>query len=245
MYLAPPILFPALLHRVWITNVSFAYSYLRAFEVGRPPFSPKYELHLRLRTAKSGPVVRNRLRLPHPVRTDLRVCVICPPDSDAGQRALAAGAALVGTEEVFEAVKAGRIEFDRCIAHEDYVKDLQKAGVARVLGPRGMMPNAKDRTVTKDVAGAVRDMVSAAEYRERMGVVRLAVGKLGFTPEQVGENIKAVMGSIKRDMGTLSEQISKEIHEVVLSSTHGPGISLTGEFRSAEGVEPVLLSRPC
>jgi large subunit ribosomal protein L1 len=158
---------------------------------------------------------------------------------------LAAGAAVVGTDEVFEAVKAGKIEFDRCIAHEDYVKDLQKAGVARMLGPRGLMPNAKDKTITKDVVSTVRDMISAAEYRERMGVVRLAVGKLGFTPEQVSENIKAVMGNIKRDMGTLSDQISKEIHEVVLSSTHGPGFSLTGEFKSADGVEPGLLNRPC
>jgi large subunit ribosomal protein L1 len=215
--------------------------YLRAFEVGRNPNSPKYEIALRVKTAKSGPIIRNRLHLPHPVRTDMRVCVICPADSAMGRRAKAAGAAIVGTDDVFEAVKAGKIEFDRCVAHEDSMPALQKAGIARILGPRGLMPSAKTNTVTKDVAGAVRDMVSASEYRERIGVVRMAVGKIGFTPEQLRDNIQALMSSVKSDIGRLSESIKKEIAEVVLSSTHGPGFSLTGKFKSDNGCDPGLL----
>jgi large subunit ribosomal protein L1 len=151
---------------------------------------------------------------------------------------------MVGTTEVFEAVKAGNIDFDRCIAHESYVKELNSSGIARILGPRKLMPSIKDKTVTKDVAAAVKDLVSASEYRERMGVVRMAIGKLGFTPEEVSENIKSAMGSMKKDIAALNDQISKDIVEVVLSSTHGPGFSLTGVFRSKAGVDPKELALP-
>lgn len=93
------------------------------------------------------------------------------------------------------------------------------------------MPSAKTNTVVRDVATSVRDMVGASEYRERMGVVRMAVGQLGFTPEEVQRNIKAYIDALKKDMAALSDRISKDIHEVVLSSTNGPGMSLNGELR--------------
>lgn len=205
--------------------------YLRAVEVGRHPTSSKYELHVKLKSLKNGPVVRNRLRLPHPVHTDQRICVICPPDSKYAKDAIAAGAVLVGEEEVFEAVKDGRIEFDRCLAQQDSVAKMNKAGLGRILGPRGLMPSAKNGTVVKDPAAAVKQMVGAAEYREKLGVVRMAIGQLGFTPEEMQRNIKAFMDAIKLDMAQLSDKISKEIAEVVLSSTNGPGFSLNGEFK--------------
>ena len=147
----------------------------RQAEAGRPDTQSKYEIHLRLRTPKNGAVVRNRMRLPHPVKTDLRICVIAPPDSAQGKAAKAAGASLVGEEQVFDAVKDGRIEFDRCICHQDSLPKLAKSGIARILGPRGLMPSAKTGTVVKDVAASVRDMAGASEYRERAGVVRLSV----------------------------------------------------------------------
>lgn len=210
--------------------------YLRAAEVGRVPTSSKYELHLRLRTLKNGPVVRNRMQLPHPVKTDLRVCVIAPPDSAAAKAATAAGASVVGEESVFEAVKNGQIDFDRCICHQDSLPKLGKSGVARILGPRGLMPSAKTGTVVKDVGSSVLEMVGASEYRERLGVVRMAIGQLGFTPEEVQKNIRAFVEGVKRDIAGLSDRISKDIHEVVLSSTNGPGLSLNGEFRGANSV---------
>jgi large subunit ribosomal protein L1 len=182
--------------------------------------------------------VRNRLRLPHAVRTDLRICVIADPDSPAAAAARDAGASLVGTTEVFDAVKAGIIEFDACIAHPDALPLLNKAGVARVLGPRGLMPSAKARTVVADVAAAVNELKGASEYRERMGVVRMAIGQLGFTPVQMSTNIKAFLEAVRKDMNMLSEKISKEVHEVVLSSTHAPGFSLNGLFKADQGVQP-------
>lgn len=170
---------------------------------------------IRLRTLKNGPVVRNRFRLPHPVDTDVRICVICPPNSKQARAAKAAGAVLIGEEHVFDMIKEGRIEFDRCICHVDSLQKLNKAGVARILGPRGLMPSAKVGTVVKDVEGAVKDSVGGSEYRERMGVVRMAVGQLGFSPEEMQRNIRAFMDSIKKDCAQLSDKIAKEVHEVV------------------------------
>ncbi len=210
--------------------------YIRAFEVGRPPASSKYELHLKLKSLKNGPVIRNRMRLPHPVKTDIRICVICPLDSKHAEAARAAGAFLVGEEEIFEAVKEGRIEFDRCICQNDSLAKLNKAGLGRILGPRGLMPSAKTGTVVKDPASVVKELVGSSEYRERLGVVRLAIGQLGFTPEEMQRNIKAFMDAVKKDMAQLSDKISKEMAEVVLSSTNAPGFSLNGTFRSANSL---------
>lgn len=216
--------------------------YIRAFEVGRPLQSPKYEIAVRLKTLKNGPVVRNRMRLPHPVKTDLRIAVICPADSDIAKTAIAEGASLVGEEPIFDAVKEGRIEFDRCICHADSLAKLQKAGIARILGPRGLMPSAKLGTVTRDIATTVRNMVGGSEYRERDGTLRIAIGQLGFTPEMVKNNITAFMEQLKKDCAGLSDRINKEVHEVVLSSTNSPGFSLNGLFRSANSVPMEELS---
>jgi large subunit ribosomal protein L1 len=180
--------------------------------------------------------VRNRLRLPHPVKTDIRIAVICPPDSAISKASLAAGAKLVGEDEIFELVKEGKVDFDRCICHVDSLPKLSKAGVARILGPRGLMPSAKTGTVVKDVAGTVKDMVGGSEYRERAGVVRMAVGQLAFGPEMLQANIRAFMEGVKRDIAGLSDRISKDVHDVVLSSTHGPGLSLSGEFKKEGGL---------
>jgi large subunit ribosomal protein L1 len=189
---------------------------------------------LKLKSLKNGPVIRNRLRLPHPVKTDLRICVICPPDSQYAEAATAAGASLVGEEAVFEAVKDGRIDFDRCICQTDSLAKMNKAGLGRILGPRGLLPSAKTGTVVKDPASAVKELVGGAEYREKLGVVRIAIGQLGFTPEEMQRNIKALIEAVKKDMSQLSDRISKELAEVVLSSTNGPGLILNGDFISPD-----------
>ena len=77
--------------------------------MGRPPAVPKYECHIKLKTKKDGPVIRSQLRLPHSVKTDIKICVICPTDSPAAKQAREAGAVLVGEEEVFEVIKSGKI----------------------------------------------------------------------------------------------------------------------------------------
>lgn len=172
-------------------------------------------MHVRLRTVRDGPVVRNRLRLPHPVKTNIRICVICPPGSKHAEAAIKAGASVVGEETIFDAVKAGRIEFDRCLCHPESLPKLNKAGVARILGPRGLMPSVKLGTVVRDVGNSVRALIGGSEYRERSGVIRIAIGQLGFSPDEMQKNIKSFISSIKKDMAQLSDRVSKDIHEVV------------------------------
>ncbi|KAK7544882.1 mitochondrial 54S ribosomal protein uL1m [Phyllosticta citribraziliensis] len=218
-----------------------AMRYLRAFEMRYPDVTGRYEVHVRFRTERSGPTIRNRMRLPHPVKVDLRICVIAPRDSPAGQAALKAGAAVVGEDEIFEAVRAGKIDFDRCLAVAESMPKLMKANVARILGPQGLMPSAKMNTVVKDakdVATAVGDMVGGTEYRERVGVVRMAIGNMDFTPDMLSANIKIFLESVKKDIAKIPDNYSKSIHEVVLSSTHGPGFSLSGEIAGPESPKP-------
>jgi large subunit ribosomal protein L1 len=203
------------LRKDWQIKLVTMHRYIRAFEVGRNPSSSKYEVHVRLRTLKNGPVVRNRLRLPHPVKTDLRICVFAPPDSKAAADARAAGAVLVGEDDVFAQIKEGTVEFDRCLCHVDSLQKMNKAGLGRILGPKGLMPSTKTGTVVTQVESSVRALVGGSEYRERLGVIRMAVGQLGFTPEEMQRNVKAFMDAVKKDMAQMSDRISKEIHEVV------------------------------
>lgn len=200
------------------------------------------------------------IRFPHAVQTESRICVICPPDSKHAKDALAAGAILVGEDEVFEAVKAGKIEFDRCLAHPDSVPALNKAGLGRILGPRGLMPSAKAGTVVEDVASRVEDLRGGTVYRERDAVIRLPIGQLGFSPEQLRDNLRTTIEQIKKDASGLNDRINKEIYEIVsvwqtlffeystntlnqvLSSSHGPGFSLNGEFKTDSSPETSALT---
>ncbi|OQD72815.1 hypothetical protein PENDEC_c019G04362 [Penicillium decumbens] len=219
-----------------------AMRYLRAMEVGREPAVSKYEVQIRMRTRKDGPVIRNMIRFPHAVQTESRICVICPPGSKQAKDAIAAGAILVGEDEVFDAVKAGKIEFDRCLAHPDSLPALNKAGLGRILGPRGLMPSVKTGTVIEDVASRVEDLRGGTMYRERDAVIRLPIGQLGFSPEQLRDNLRTTIESIKKDAAGLNDRINKEIYEVVLSSTHGAGFSLNGEFATDNSPETSALT---
>lgn len=184
-------------------------------EVGYEPSVRKYEIHIRLKTKKDGPVIRNMLRFPHSVQTESRICVICPPGTRHEKEARAAGAVLVGEQEVFDAVKNGNIEFDRCLAHPDSVPALNKAGLGRILGPRGLMPSAKTGTVVEDVASRVEMLRGGTIYRERDAVIRLPIGQLAFSPEELRDNLRATIEQVKRDAAALNDRIVKEIYEVV------------------------------
>lgn len=199
---------------------------------------------MKLKSLKNGPIVRNRLRLPHPVKTDIRICVICPPNSKHAELARAAGATLIGEDDVIEAIKAGKVDFDRCICQTDSLMKMNKAGLGRILGPRGLMPSTKMGTVVKDPAQILKDLIGGAEYRERLGVIRLAIGQLGFTPEELQKNVKTLIEALKKDMALMSDKISKELTEVVLSSTNSPGFSLNGDFRDLKSdIKPEDMAR--
>lgn len=156
------------------------------------------------------------------------------------------GAVAAGQESLFESIKAGQINFNKLICHESSEEALKKANVGKVLGPRGLMPNRRLGTITDDIEKTMRDMVGSDEYRERDGVVRLAIGQLGFTPQMLADNLKAAMDKMKRDMHIIVEQgHPKAIDEVVLGSTHGPSFSLNGNFNpTEEGLEIKDLELP-
>lgn len=122
---------------------------------------------------------------------------------------------MVGEEEIFQQIKAGKIDFDRCLAVPDSLQKINKEGLPRVLGPRGLMPSVKLGTVVEKPGPAVRNMLGGSLYRERAGVVRMAVGRLSFTPEQLRDNVKAFVSSVKKDAMIVSEQVLKEVTEVV------------------------------
>ncbi|KAL2017353.1 hypothetical protein VTK56DRAFT_2276 [Thermocarpiscus australiensis] len=204
--------------------------YLRAFEVGRPPAVVKYELAVKLRALKSAPVIRNRIRLPFPVKTDTRIGVICPDDSPLAAEAQQLGAVAVGQESLFERIRRGEISFNKLICHTDSQEALKKANLGRILGPKGLMPSAKTKTITSDVKATMQELIGADEYRERNGVVRMAVGQLGFTPQMLSDNVKAFMSLLKQDINNSDDNYPKSLDEVVLSSTNGPGFSLNGKF---------------
>ncbi|KAK3995113.1 ribosomal protein L1-like protein [Cladorrhinum sp. PSN332] len=214
-----------------------AMRYLRAFEVGNPPTVAKYELAVKLKTHKSGPVVRNRIRLPFPVKTDTRIGVICPEELATEAQQL--GAVAVGEERLFEAIREGNIRFNKLICHVDSQDALKKANLGKILGPKGLMPSAKTKTITNDIKATVQELIGADEYRERNGVVRMAVGQLGFTPQMLSDNVKSFMGSVKYDIAQLDDSTTKALDEVVLSSTNGPGFGLDGTFAPTdEAVTP-------
>lgn len=194
--------------------------------------STKYELHVRLKTMRNGPVVRDTMRLPHPISTGERFGVICPEGSEIATQALQAGASVVGEESLFKRIKEGDIPFDRLLCHEDSEKALQQANLGRILGPKGLMPNRKLRTVTRDVAKAMTS--GSVEFRERVGVVRLVVGQLSFTPRMVADNIAAFVKEVKSRCVALEDSTEKSVNEVVLSSSHGPGFNLNGKFNSTD-----------
>lgn len=207
---------------------------LRASEVGRPPGVVKYELHVNLKTYRNGPVIKSSIRLPNPVQSDWQIAVVCPEGSEIAVAASNAGAKAVGEQTLFELIRNDKIEFDRLICHESSEKALQAANLGRILGPRGLMPNRKMKTIVSDVVKAVKDSAGAADYRERQGVVRLAIGQLGHTPEQLKANLEAVMKKLKYECAEISEDIPKDVHEVILSTTNGPALSLNGKLKALD-----------
>jgi len=122
------------------------------------------------------------------------------------------------------------MDFDRVIAVPESLAKMGKEGIPRILGPKGLMPNLKMGSVVTNPGPAVRGLMGGSTYRERQGVVRMAVGRLSFSPEMLRDNVKAYVSAVKKDAASLSDQIAKEVYEVVLSSTNSPGFSLNGDF---------------
>jgi len=167
-------------------------------------------------------MVRGVCNLPNGTGKVLRVAVFAR--GAKADEAKAAGADIVGAEELVQEIQGGKIDFDRCIATPDLMPLVGRLG--KVLGPRGLMPNPRVGTVTQDVAKAVKDAKGGAvEFRaEKAGIVHAGVGKLSFTTEALIENIKAFADSVNRAKPTGAK--GTYLERMSVSSTMGPGIKV-------------------
>ncbi len=166
--------------------------------------------------------VRGVVSLPSGTGREVRVAVIAK-DAKAAE-ATAAGADVVGAEELVERIQGGFMEFDRVIATPDMMALVGRLG--KILGPRGLMPNPRVGTVTPNVGQAVKDAKGGAiEFRvEKAGIVHAGVGKISFTDEAITANVKALVDALARAKPTGAK--GTYIKRISLSSTMGPGFKV-------------------
>ncbi|MFZ2315004.1 MAG: 50S ribosomal protein L1 [Gammaproteobacteria bacterium] len=171
---------------------------------------------------KSDQAIRGSVVLPNGSGRTVRIAVITSAGNvDAAKNA---GADLVGQEDLAEQIKSGVIDFDVLLATPDSMRIVGQLGT--ILGPRGLMPNPKDGTVTADVATAVKNAkMGQARYRtDKGGVIHVPVGKVGFDTDKLVENFNAVMAALKKAKPTTAKGVY--FKKVTLSTTMGPGLSL-------------------
>ncbi len=179
-------------------------------------------MNLGVDTKHADQQVRGVVSLPNGTGKSVRVAVFAKDEKAA--EAKAAGADIVGAEDLVEKIQKGEIDFDRCIATPDMMALVGR--VARVLGPKGMMPNPKLGSVTPNVKKAVEDAKGGSlEFRaEKAGVVHARVGKVSFDDKKLAENVVAFVEAIKKAKPSGSK--GTYINKVSLSSTMGPGLKI-------------------
>jgi large subunit ribosomal protein L1 len=177
-------------------------------------------VNLGIDATKSDQQVRGSTVMPHGIGKTVRVAVFTSGKNQ--EAAKAAGADIVGLEDLAEKVKAGQMDFDVVVASPDAMRVVGQLG--QILGPRGLMPNPKVGTVTPDVATAVKNAKSGqVRYRvDKAGIVHATIGKAGFEPVALRENLQALMADLQKAKPASSKGIY--LKRVTLSSTMGPGV---------------------
>jgi len=191
-------------------------------ELPAPKFMESIDVavNLGVDVRKSDQVVRGSSVLPNGTGKDVRVAVFAQGEN--AEKAKAAGADIVGMDDLAADIKAGNMNFDVVIASPDAMRVVGTLG--QVLGPRGLMPNPKVGTVTPDVAGAVKN-AKAGQVRfrtDKAGIIHCSVGKVGFAGDAVKQNIEALIAELKK----LKPSSAKGIYlkRVSISTTMGPGL---------------------
>lgn len=167
-------------------------------------------------------MVRGVIGLPNGTGKTVRVAVFAR--GPKAEEAQAAGADIVGAEDLMEVVQSGKIEFDRCIATPDMMPIVGRLG--KVLGPRNLMPNPKVGTVTMDVADAVKAAKGGeVQFKaEKAGVVHAGIGKASFDEAKLVENVRAFVGAVSKAKPSGSK--GTYMKKIALSSTMGPGVNI-------------------
>ncbi|MBY8975074.1 50S ribosomal protein L1 [Rhodobacteraceae bacterium NNCM2] len=174
-------------------------------------------------------MVRGAVTLPNGTGKTVRVAVFARgPKAD---EATAAGADIVGAEDLMETIQGGKIEFDKCIATPDMMPIVGRLG--KILGPRNLMPNPKVGTVTMDVAQAVQDAKGGqVTFRvEKAGVIHAGVGKASFEQDKLAENVRALIEAVQRAKPSGAK--GTYVKKISLSSTMGPGVTIALDSLSA------------
>ena len=205
-----------------IYEITEAVSLLQSLSKVKFKESVDVSINLGVDPRKSDQMVRGSTVLPNGTGKDVRVAVFAQGDKQA--EAKAAGADIVGFEDLAEAIKGGKMDFDVLIATPDAMRLVGQLG--QILGPRGLMPNPKVGTVSLDVANAVKNAKAGqVRYRtDKAGIIHSTLGKIDFTVEALVSNLAALMNDLRR----LKPSTSKGIYfkKITLSSTMGPGLQV-------------------
>jgi large subunit ribosomal protein L1 len=192
--------------------------------IAKAKFDETIEVAIRLGVdpRKADQMVRGTVALPSGTGRDVRVAVFAA--GPAADEARAAGADIVGADDLAEQIEAGKMDFDLTIATPDMMPLVGRIG--RTLGPRGLMPNPKTGTVTTDVGRAVSEFKGGkVEYRtDRFGNVHVQLGKASFTPEQIEANFRAVIDEIQRAKPASAK--GRYIRKITVSTTQSPGVRI-------------------
>lgn len=188
-------------------------------------FDETVEVHMRLGVdpRHADQMVRGTIVLPHGTGRTMRVAVIA-----AGEKikeAEAAGAEIVGGDDLVEKIAGGFLEFDALVATPDMMKGVGRLG--KVLGPRGLMPNPKTGTVTFNVAQAIKEIKAGkVEYRvDKTGIIHAPVGKLSFGTEKLAENAKALIDAVQKAKPSAAK--GKYVQAIHMASTMGPSVTVS------------------
>lgn len=204
-------------------TVSEAITLLKEISTVKFNESVDVSINLGIDPRKSDQAVRGAIVLPHGTGRTMRVAVFAQAvNADAAK---AAGADIVGFEDLAETIKSGNLDFDVLIATPDAMRFVGQLG--QILGPRGLMPNPKLGTVTTDVATAVRNVKSGqVQYRaDKGGVVHCTIGKLSFEAPQLQKNLETLLVAIKKAKPSTAKGVFlKKLH---LSTTMGPGLLIS------------------
>lgn len=188
-------------------------------------FDQTVELHVRLGidTRQSDQQIRGMVSLPSGSGKTVRVCVFA--EGDAADKAKAAGAEVVGSDDLVKDIQGGKIDFDAVVATPDQMAKVGRLG--KVLGPRGLMPNPKLGTVTPDVEKAINDLKGGkVEYRaDKFGICHVVCGKLSFTADQLVANYDAIMDAINRAKPASAK--GKYVRSIAISATMTPSIKIS------------------
>ncbi len=211
-----------------LVDVSKQYTLEQAIEILKkcPPVKFDQSLELSLKTGvdvqKSEQLVRGTVSLPN--GTGKRIVILVFAKGEKIKEALDAGADFAGNEEFFEKIKSGWLDFDAVIATPDMMRDLGK--LAKILGPRGLMPTPKTGTVTADVAKAIAEVrAGKIEFKsDKHGVVNAMAGKLSFHSTKLKENLIAILSAIVKAKPANAKGIF--MRSLSLSSTMGPGVKI-------------------